>query len=208
MTTIREDRLEAAIVEKLGTLTLNDDDANKLEAAWLRWIASDKQPMLLHSVKRQIEETETRLDRLTDLLIDGTIDRDAYDRRKAGLMQELNQLYEEIENSSKKDLSPEEMQKFLELMKTLNLLYISANPAEKRRMVENAFSNRTVCPENVYLEPYNWLLEIKNIFSVSDGDPDRNTSRTEVKDMFGEFVHLICKTIMPTLSLFVILIFS
>ena len=134
--------------------------------------------MIQHSVKRQIEETETRLDRLTDLLIDGTIDRDAYDRRRAGLTQELNQLHEELENGSKKDLSPEEMQKFLELMKTLNLLYISANPAEKRRMVENAFSNRTVCPENVYLEPYNWLSEIKNVSSVSNGDPDWITSRT------------------------------
>ena len=178
MATIREDRLEAAIVAKLKTLELSAANADMLEATWRQWMESDERQQALRSIELRIEECRRKQDRLTDLLIEGTLPQDDYEQRRRGLLIELSDLEAELDTASKQDLTPEQMRKFLELMKTLSSLYISAKPAEKRRMVENAFSNRSVCPENVYLEPHNWLLEVKNASGVSDGDPKGDSYRT------------------------------
>jgi len=72
-------------------------------------------------------------------------------------------------------------------MKTFTGLYILADPAQKRILLENTISNRIVVGKNVELEPYNWLLEAKNGRGVLFGAPQRDSSRT-AQTQIGKFV--------------------
>jgi hypothetical protein len=71
---------------------------------------------------------------------------------------------------------------FLELMKSLAELYILAERDEKRVIVQNCFSNRTVSPKNVCLEPYDWLQRGKIACPVLVGAHLRGEDRTFITE--------------------------
>ena len=156
-TTIREDRLENAIVSALERLEMSRQDAKRLREDWHKWIESDERDQDMRSLELRIAQTEERMARLTDLLIDGAITRDEHQAHKHSLSLELAALREDRANTAKFHLSEEEMVNFLELMKNLAQLHMSANEDEKRWMVDNCFSNRTVVGKDPCLKPYSWL---------------------------------------------------
>ncbi len=69
--------------------------------------------------------------------------------------------------------------RFLELVKTLYVLHQVGSPAQKRRITEIAFSNRTLTGKTLYLEPEKWLQEIDIPLSVLCGAPGRDRTRTK-----------------------------
>ena len=175
--TIREDTITDEIQQALASLQWTDEDAKTIEAACNEWINSTTRTDAQRSLDLRIDQVKTRQARLTDLLIDGTISGDDHNTRKRGLTLERRTLEEERTNATQNHLKADELQKFLELMKTLVLLHVSAKPAEKRMMVQNCFSNRTVCGKKLCLEPQNWLVQAKTVLGVPCGAPDRHTSR-------------------------------
>ena len=70
------------------------------------------------------------------------------------------------------------MLKFLELAKSLYLLHQLGDPAEKRRIAEIAFSNRTLNGKNLCLTPQNWLQDVDGTLAVLCGGPQRDRTRT------------------------------
>ncbi|RXV64724.1 recombinase family protein [Roseovarius sp. A46] len=156
-TTVREDRLNDAILAAFHRVRMSEEDASRLEAEWRKWTAQGDKGQHVRSIELRIAETEARLIRLTDLLVDGVITAEEHQTRRRTLSLELSALKEELEHTEKLQLSEAEMQKFLELMKNLAELHISANEHEKRWMVENCFSNRTVIGKEPFLEPNSWL---------------------------------------------------
>ncbi|WP_232272128.1 recombinase family protein [Thiosulfatihalobacter marinus] len=173
--TMREDRLEEAIVYQLRKLQLEPELADHLEAAWMREGIDRGTEDRASAVRLQIADEEKRLDRLTDLVIDGTIDNQTYRERQRSGRLRLTELEENLANLPDADAIEQNRRDFLELMKTLCLLYEMADPPEKREIVENAFSNRVVAGKNVELEPYDWLTRHKSMISVLECDPERYT---------------------------------
>ena len=159
--TVREDVLDEQIQSRLQSLTLAPEDAAQLRADWLAWLHGDERGAATRSRDLRIATLHQRLDRLTDLLLDGALDRAEYDRRKRSLMLELHQLEDEARKHPTGELSEVQIEKYLELLTSLARLHILVNPPEKRCLVENAFSNRTVSEKTVELEPSIWLTERK-----------------------------------------------
>lgn len=159
MKTVREDVIEKRIVDSLRELEFTPIQSEELKTKWDAWIASDERSGVLRSVEMQIATTNGRLERLTDLLLDGAINRADHDAKKRSLTIELARLQGEKHEAERYHLAADKMQKFVELMNNLTALHDSANPEEKRAMVRNLFSNRTVMPESVELEPYDWIAE-------------------------------------------------
>ncbi len=157
--TIREDQITHGVVEALRALELAPDEAAKLKRDWLNWLASDERSQQLRSLDLRIAQGEERLERLTDLLLDMMISRDEYNTRKQKLKIELAAMREVRENTDYYHLPEAEMDRFLELMKSLAELHVLAKPPEKRWMLENCFSNRTVSGRELCLEPYSWLRD-------------------------------------------------
>ena len=92
--TVREEVLDAAIREELKKLELNSkamERAQKMDTPELV-TAIEEQRDALHL---QIKDENRRLDRLEDLLLDGTLDSAAFSRKKEQIQIRLAGLYEE-----------------------------------------------------------------------------------------------------------------
>lgn len=177
-TTVREDRFDDAVQENLLRLQIPEQDATQIIRAWKAWIGQRDIAAERQAFDLRIGQAAARINRLTDLMIDGTIDADTYGQRKRDITMEIAQLRDERARLDQNNENTEHVEKFLELLKNLARLHRSAKPDEKRQIVENCFSNRSLTGKQLYLEPHNWLLEAKNMVGVSNGDPQRDTSRT------------------------------
>ena len=156
---MREEVLDDAVVNALRTLTPTPKDAEKLRQDWLAWLEDTERADLLTSYEVRIAEVGCRLDRLTDLLLDGAIDREEHAERRRTLTLERQELEEAHRRAAAERVSPEQIEKFLELLTSLTALHGLANPTEKRALVKNAFSNRRVVEKRVDLQASNWLVE-------------------------------------------------
>jgi len=96
-----------------------------------------------------------------DLLIDGTIDKPAYNQKKLAIELELTSFEEAKVKLMAPDLARQKVEMFLELMENLTGLHGLGNHAEKRQIVKDCFSNRTVVGKNLCLEPQTWLKSRK-----------------------------------------------
>ena len=162
-------------------LQITSTEAVQFENKWNEWIAGDDRAGHIKHLDLRLAETSLRLQRLTDLLIDGTIEKDDFAARKKGLALDLSRLEEERKDATEVPFTSQQLTMLLERMKTLVVLHVNAKPAEKREMVQNAFSNRRVVGKNVELEPYSWLETKDFALGVPSGDPARHTYRTIIK---------------------------
>jgi len=189
-TTVREDHIETAVQDFLKRHEMSARDARKLDSDWQKWLASDARSEELRGLELQISQFEARLHRLTDLLLDGTLDKEDFHQRRQALKLDLGELAQRRAEAARNHLSNAEMQKFLELMKSLEALHILANDDEKRWMVENCISNRTVVGKKLCLEPHSWLQERQ----ISELSPlvTHNDPLLELIRRFGKRLGGIC----------------
>lgn len=89
-------------------------------------------------------------------------------------------LRQEIQEITETRHNPDDLHKFLELVKNLAGAYSLANHAEKQCIARIATSNRTVRGRTVELEPSDWLRDIQHAANVKFGGPSRGTARTFV----------------------------
>ncbi|MFZ1813091.1 MAG: recombinase family protein [Rhizobiaceae bacterium] len=157
--TVRQEAIDTAIHAELQRLSLTPAQETKLRARFTAWVESKERLANIASLELRIAKIDGRLDRLTDLLIDGDIDKRQCDNRKRALFLERAELVEAIKEARKNELPSDKLEEFVERMKSLAAFHISLNPSEKRRLVENVFSNRKVVGKSVELEPQNWLLD-------------------------------------------------
>lgn len=178
--TVREDALENEIRGKLQRYEISDEDAAYLTERWSQQLTAFKKDDLRKSLQLRIDAAEQSLRRATDLLIDGTLDNDAYLAKKHEVNSNLVDLREQLRTLPDPAQVDANNAAFIELMKNLTGLYEILKPAEKRVFVENTFSNRTVKEKRPCLEPYPWVYEAKNRSGVLYGAPHRHTDRTDI----------------------------
>ncbi|WP_317057875.1 recombinase zinc beta ribbon domain-containing protein [Roseovarius rhodophyticola] len=188
-TTIREDRLEGAISRQLLELELGRHDRKRLERELQvlltrRNTASDRRALQL-----QLSNLDRRKEQLTDALLDGLIDKSAFQERRVRLENEKQDLSDALRNIDDTDGDEQLARNFLELVKNVCLTYQISNKQQKRRLTEILFSNRTLTGKNLYLEPQKWLSNKLWAISVLCGPPDRDTARTKehIQNVLNEF---------------------
>jgi hypothetical protein len=104
----------------------------------------------LHSTRLQLDGIRTRLGRLTDAFLDGTIEKPLFEARKAGLLGDEQRTVEMIRNlEAGNGSSLERLERFLELVKNAPVAYENAEPDEKCDLVKNLFSNLALIEKNV-----------------------------------------------------------
>ena len=126
----------------------------------------------------QLGQLAARKEKLTDALIDGLIDKDAYQSRNEKLPIEQRRLQEKLRDPVDPDAEKERLRKFLEQAKSLAPLYDSAKPHEKRNIVLWATSNRTVSGKSIEFEPSNWFEAAQFVLAAPSGEGQRPTPRT------------------------------
>lgn len=181
--TVREDRIDRAISELLKVLLLTPDDLALARDRLPALLVPDNDGQEVRAFQLRRDQATARLDRLTDMLLDGLIDNAAYQAKQQALLIEQQRLSDELEVASANSVSEQTLRKFLELATNLAQLYQSADKAEKRCIVEWATSNRLASAKSVYFEPSKWLMSTKAMLDALSCADARDDSRTAGRDL-------------------------
>lgn len=145
---VREETVVEAIqTQVLPPLRLSSEEVTaargileELKKDWAKEHTAQREGLKLNK-----SQLSARLARLTDAFIDGNIEKEVFEERKAGLALERRRL-EEAMRESEADPSRgiTRAEEFLELCKSAEMLYESANDEEKRELLALLTSNRTI----------------------------------------------------------------
>src|SRR5439155_2349183 len=151
-TSVREERLDEAVISRLAEVDLSDDELEfaRLSVSKILEESQKNRNAAVHALRLQLQNVQARLAKLTDLLVDGTIDKSLFTRKQnADLLEQarINERLAETEAGSGAAVS--HIEKTVELAKSPSLLYKTASPEKKRELLQTLLTNLTVSGKNV-----------------------------------------------------------
>ena len=180
-TSVREESLEAAVLNAFAAIELTDNDVMLVDAHLKakRAALTQDATALAQSFRLQLDQIETRLARLTDLLVDGTVQKELFSEKQNALLLERARARETLaEAQFSMDRNLESVEKIVELAKRPSMLYKSASLEKKRELVKTILSDVKVSGKNVEITlsvPFRIIADRQNITS---GGPQRGACRT------------------------------
>lgn len=182
---VREDAVDEEIEQKLATLRTDIDIGD------FRDLVESKKDQELKQQEQKIAgyrlmlgRLDNRLTILTDLLIDGSVDREMFEQRKTALLHERVAVREEIEKAQAGATIAERVFEKFELSNTAYLLYKSAIPDEKRELLKKVSSNLIAIEKNIAITLHNPLERLANFLKLACGDLYRDAPRTRAEVLF------------------------
>jgi len=180
-TCIKEEQLEHAVQSIIEKLTLSTAEVDYFRD-WIadqRLQAGTKREAEKRGATLQLEALRARKSRLTDLLLDGSIERTTFDDKQKSLVWEESQLKQKI---AKLDGGSDDALKQIEhtvgLAKDASLLYKQANLERKRELLRILLSDLTASGENISAALKTPFRLIAGRDKTSYGGPYRGTCRT------------------------------
>jgi site-specific DNA recombinase len=181
VTSIREEALDNAVLEALAPLRLDDDElsyAREYIGREKAHIAEQGQKMKTALTLRR-DLIAARMSSLTDLLMDGTIDKSLFRQKRTSLLLEQAEVDEQLRDvHSASSATSHQLERAVELAKDAPLLYETASVENKRRLLNILLSNLTVCGKKIEVMlsvPFRLIAEREK---DEDGRPHRGTRRT------------------------------
>ena len=116
---------------------------------------------------------------MTDAYLDGALDRETFEQRKTALLLERRDLEDRIEALRKADSSrmPQKLERLLELTESPYSLYISSLPDEKRDLVKDVCSNRSLSEKNLEISLSVPFAEVARCIEITAGSPPQANAR-------------------------------
>jgi len=180
-TAVREEAIDEAILISLAEVDLTDEEMALAHALLGRKRAELERDRAaaIQAVKLQLERVESRLAKLMDLLVDGTVDKVLFTEKQNALLMERAKVRETLnETQQASDLFLKTLEKTVELAKSPSMQYSVASPEKKRELVKTLLSNLVVSGKNVDLTlslPFRLIAERQK---TTDGGPYRGSCRT------------------------------
>ena len=130
-------------------------------------------------LETQIASVQTRLTRLIDALLDGTLDKESFEMRKRLLFEEEQSLKDSLQAGSPDSVTFQaRLTELFELACTAQQSYRLASPELKREMALRLTSNRTVAEKDVSVSPYFPLASIEQCSSIHRSGHQQHVVRT------------------------------
>lgn len=180
-TSIREDRLEAAVFAVLAQVDLTN---RELKAARTVVEERRRQSETEHrkaeqTLRIQNDQIESRISKLADLLVEGTIERSLYGLKQGRLLIEQAAIRERMKDLEHgKDLTATLLERTVELAKSPSNLFKLASVEEKRDLLKTLLSNLTVSSKNVVMTLAPPFQSIANRQNSTKSGLNRGTCRT------------------------------
>lgn len=191
--TIREEALEAEVIQFLKHVKLDRHDVDRAGRQIKKWIKETRETIADSAAELRLANIRDRMDSLTDALIDRLIDKETFNAKKEKLVLEEAHALEEHQKNVTLQQKADNIRTLAELVISLAQTYVFGKSEEKRHLVEMATSNRLVSGKNVYLEPAKWVLQLENAIAVLCCAETPDTSRT-----FDKLSELIEKSDLPS----------
>jgi len=153
-TSIREEELDEVVLSRIAELDLTQEELEfaRFSLQKLTEEAQRNRATAAHALRLQLENVQAKLAKLTDLLIDGTIEKSAFADKQTALHVEQARVKEklgEIEKDGCRTLA--NLMKTVELAKSPSTLYKTASREKKRELLKTLLSNLNVSGKNVEL---------------------------------------------------------
>jgi site-specific DNA recombinase len=165
---IREDILWSMIDQLIDSITLSPElaerIAHRLNGTHRGAVAQAGR--VISEAKAKLKELRDRDDRATALLIDGTLERDAFARARVEIQSESRQWQAKLESAQFQATGRyhETVQSTVELCKRAKSLYESRTKAERRMFIEKLVSNLRLDGATlhaVWRKPFESLVDLK-----------------------------------------------
>lgn len=180
-TSVREDHVASLVDEKLRTLVFSNGEKaqmlariGELKASWV-----EHREQEIHRLTLQIDQLTQRLNRTTDAYLEGVLDREAFEERKAALITERRALTDRrADYEANRASVPDELQKFVELAGAAYPLYCGAITTKKRRLLRTVMSNCTLDQKRLditWQTPFRFIAEREKTTQCA---PHREIGRT------------------------------
>lgn len=118
-------------------------------------------------LRLQLAQIEAREGRLTDSMIDGVIDRTAYETRKNVLLSERATVTERLQNFQFERQKEKATEKFTEVIKALENMAFLENEAEIREIVKSASPKIAISGKSVAIQWSNAVAMLINVGGYS-----------------------------------------
>jgi site-specific DNA recombinase len=180
-TSLREEALDAAVLAALADVDLMDEELQlaRVVIAEHKRELEQTQAAVFEGLRLQQDQLRLRLTKLTDLLVDGTIDKTVFGERRDALVLEQARINERLAEIAREPASVvATVEKTVELAKSPSMLYKSASLEKKRELLKTLLSDLAVSGKNVALTlalPFRLIAERQK---MTDGGPYRGTCRT------------------------------
>jgi site-specific DNA recombinase len=195
--TLREELIEKELMEIYQKLKLNEDEYEYFKDELAEYKKTEPQRIedTKNQLLMQLEQTQTRLNKLADAYMDSVFDKETYFEKKNQITIEQQQIKQGLEKITHgADEVIKRVEEFLELSNSTYLSYELGQPTEKREMVKITTSNFMAEQKFVFIKlkkPFEIIAERKR---VPAGSPRLATSRTLKKlwkRLFRYFEELI-----------------
>jgi hypothetical protein len=180
-TSVREDRVDEAVLELLASIRISEREAQAMEAEIADYERNriELQEARRASLTKALSALNARLTRLTDLLIDGKVDASAYEAKRTELLLEQKQLQTDlaaVEAGTAAIL--EKARQIVELARTASNLYEVGDDNKKRRLFELVLSDCTVSGKSLEFSLREPFTALAKRASEQSSAPDWYTPRT------------------------------
>ena len=184
--TTREETIDEQISKALDQLVFTKEELLHTREAMnrLEQLVSSERDSGFYSISERRKKILSRLDKVRQLVIDGTFEKDDYEHEKESASKELASLVEEeerIQHLEIKRLS--DVYEFLELSRSASLYYMQGTHEEKRRIVQMVFLD--VCINDKQLSSHSLkdaFIPLENRHLVSSGGADGTRTRDLLRD--------------------------
>lgn len=178
-TCVSEQMADQLVLEKLALLEFTEGEMVDLRDMIARLIEEEYAALGSHrdAIQRDLASIASRLDRLTDAMVDGLIDSDAFNDRKTSLLAERLRLNQSLLDHEPGRFWTNVLERF-EHATMAQQSYISATNAEKREILLSLGSNMVAHGKNLDFSidfPFSELLKWRE---HANGGPSRAQVRT------------------------------
>lgn len=166
-TCIREDALDASVATAMGRIALTSEEIGRVrrEIEEAQKNTGERRAATVAHLTGQLGAITGRLERLTDAYIDGKIEKELHDERRATLLLERQRLTDSLATmNSDHDQGAQFLSECLQLAERPEMLYLAAEAPQKRHLLEIMTSNRTVNGKTVVItmaEPFCFLSGVQ-----------------------------------------------
>lgn len=179
--TVREEVVESSVNSALSLLRLKPTELALLRQAAEDFLASqvNDRESLRESLELRLGNIKSRMGRLTDLLIDDAIGKDIFEERKAVLLMERADIERQLGDlTGAQATRANRLREYLELLSRAQLQHEFANPSDRRDLLSELTSNRSVFPKNVVVELQEPFHSVAQYLETHRCDPIRGIPRT------------------------------
>lgn len=180
-TSIREEQLDEAVLGRMREIDLSDNELS-LARTYLEERKKERETNRIaasHALRLQFDQIQSRLEKLTDALVDGAIEKSVFHHKQDALLLDQARIKEQIAETEKNSgAALMNLEKIVELARSPSVLYTNATLQKKRELLKTFLSNLAVSEKNVEITltiPFRFIAERKK---TSDGRAYRGTCRT------------------------------